>query len=253
MGYKVKLNVFEGPFDLLVYLIENARMSIYDIQIAEITEQYLAYMEELKELDVPVAGEFMVLAASLIEIKSKMLLPQAPSEDAGDPEEDPRARLVEKLIEYKRFKRAADMLSEKEDRGMRILEKAKEDLSVYTGETEEYLELDLDKFVKAFYLFLQRKKKVEEIRRHHLRTERQRITAEARMRDIADFFRQDREKEANFKELVPRGEDPYDVALTFSAVLEMMKENRICASQNCLYGDIMVTAAEGLDEGEKND
>ena len=209
MGYKVKLNVFEGPFDLLVYLIENARMSIYDIQIAEITEQYLAYMEELKELDVPVAWEFMVLAA--------------------------------------------DMLSEKEDRGMRILEKAKEDLSAYTGETEEYLELDLDKFVKAFYLFLQRKKKVEEIRRHHLRTERQRITAEARMRDIADFFRQDREKEANFKELVPRGEDPYDVALTFSAVLEMMKENRICASQNCLYGDIMVTAAEGLDEGEKND
>ena len=104
MGYKVKLKNFEGPFDLLVYLIENSEMSIYDIKISEITEQYMLYVDLMKRTNINDIGDFMVLAAELIEIKSKMLLPVHPKEGQQSMEEDPRSRLVEKLLEYKKFK-----------------------------------------------------------------------------------------------------------------------------------------------------
>lgn len=246
MGYKVKLNVFEGPFDLLVYLIENAQMSIYDIEISEITSQYLSYTEEMKRLDVPLAAEFLVLAAELIEIKSKMLLPRITPVDENVEFEDPRTDLVEKLLEYKRFKLLADMLRKQEDAASRILEKPQEDLSIYTGEPDEYLKLDLRQFVAAFNLFLRKKKKEDELRRHHIRTEKQRVTAEARMADIQEFFLERHKKEADFRELVQKKEDKYDIALTFSSVLEMMKERRLDAEQKYIYGDITVKATDRL-------
>lgn len=252
MGYKVKLNVFEGPFDLLVYLIENAKMSIYDIQITEITKQYLEYVEELKRMDVPVAAEFMVLAASLIEIKSKMLLPRIRPDEKNIPEEDPRSDLVEKLLEYKRFKALAEALQQREERCRDILEKPQEDLSAYMGQPDEYLCLDLRQFIAAFDLFLRKKKKTEEIRRHHLRTEKQRRTAESKMADIRDFFRLCPEKKASFWELVKRDGGSYDVALTFSSLLELVKERRLEAEQSCLYGDITVRATQRLMEGAVN-
>lgn len=253
MGYKVKLNVFEGPFDLLVYLIENAQMSIYDIKISEITDQYLEYVKEMERQDVSAAAEFMVLAASLLEIKSKMLLPRLAVGEEGAASEDPRSELVEKLLEYKRFKLLAEMLREKEETGQRIMEKPQEDLSIYTHEADEQLNLDLNQFVSAFHLFLQKKKRLEEIRKHHVRSEKQRITTEARMLDIREFFRMDPSREANFKELVAKKGDHYDIALTFSSLLEMMKENRLEAEQKYLFGDITVRATEYLMEGKPND
>ena len=105
MSYRVKLNVFEGPFDLLVYLIEHAEMSIYDIQISEIVKQYMEHVKAMQITDVNVSSEFMVLAAALLEIKSKMLLPRAvPEEGSAEVAEDPRTQLVAKLLEYKKFK-----------------------------------------------------------------------------------------------------------------------------------------------------
>ncbi len=132
MVYKVKLDVFEGPFDLLVYLIENAEMSIYDIQISEITKQYMDYIEDMQKRDIVLAGEFMILAATLIEIKSKMLLPRNRPEDLEGEIEDPRSELVEKLIEYKQYKNIAEYLKMQEEINSRIYVKPKEDLSVYT-------------------------------------------------------------------------------------------------------------------------
>ena len=111
MSYKVSLPLFEGPFDLLVYLIENARMSIYDIQVSEITEQYLAYIRGMEEMDLNVAAEFMVLAATLIDIKSRMILPRSTEEDVLGEDVDPRSELVERLLEYKRFKELAEGLT----------------------------------------------------------------------------------------------------------------------------------------------
>jgi len=249
MSYRVRLNVFEGPFDLLVYLIEHAQMSIYDIRIAEITEQYVEYISRMQEADINVSTEFMVLAAELLEIKSKMLLPRTAPEEGGDAAyEDPRTELVAKLREYKLFKELSHMLEERHEETAARLEKPQEDLAEFTGEPDEYLNLDMDQFIAAFESFLVRKKNLEEIRAHHIRTEKQRITTELRMNDIRSFFRDQNIREADFRDLVQHADDRYDISVTFSSVLEMMKEHRLDAEQKKLFGNIKVTATDELFE-----
>ena len=153
MSYKVKLQTFEGPFDLLVYLIENAQMSIYDIEIKSITGQYLEYIKAMQEMDIAVATEFMVLASSLIEIKSKMILPRISESGENMIEEDPRRELVARLVEYKKFKQAARILQEQEEAAESIFEKPREDISEYLDKPDEYLSLDLKQFAAAFASF----------------------------------------------------------------------------------------------------
>ena len=259
MSYRVKLNIFEGPFDLLVYLIEHARMNIYDIRISEITTQYVEYVHQMQEADVNLASEFMVLAAELLEIKSKMLLPRINPEQEGDDEyEDPRTELVEKLKEYKKYKAIAAMLEERREAGAATLEKPQEDLAEYTNEPDEYLILDAASFKRAFEDFLQRKKKLEEIKAHHIRTEKQRMTTELRMVNIKEFFnRLPAGERRNFKELIEKKGDKYDISVTFASVLQMMKEKRLDADQKRLFGDIEVYAtehlmAEEVPDGEQN-
>lgn len=142
------------------------------------------------------------------------------------------------------------MLEERWDLTSARLEKPQEDLTEYTGEPDEYLNLDMGQFKAAFELFLQRKQKLEEIRAHHIRTERQRITAELRMGEIRNYFRSRDVKEADFRDLVPRRDDKYDISVTFSSVLEMMKEHRLEAEQKKLFGDITVRATDELFEEE---
>ena len=117
-------------------------------------------------------------------------------------------------------------------------------MSEYVGEADEYLSLDLKQFVAAFEQFLHKKKKVEEIRKHHIRTEKQRVTAEARMADIHHFFKMEPERKADFRELIQKSDDKYDVALTFSSVLELMKERYLWAEQSYIYGDITIGATD---------
>lgn len=247
MNYRVKLNVFEGPFDLLVYLIENAKMSIYDIRISEITTQYIAYVEEMKGSDINLAAEFMVLAAELLEIKSRMLLPRTAVDDLEkEPYEDPRTQLVAKLEEYKKFKAISAMLEERKLGAEAALEKPKEDITQYTGERDEFLMLDEKQFRKAFEAFLQRKKKLSEIREHHIRTDKQRITSEIRTADIKRFFRKNPARSVNFTELIRRKDDKYDISVTFTSVLEMIKEHKLEARQKRLFGDIKITPTDKL-------
>jgi segregation and condensation protein A len=249
MSYKVKLNIFEGPFDLLVYLIENARMSIYDISVSEITSQYLEYIEEMKKTDVMMASEFMVLAATLIDIKSKMLLPRtAPDGDSGD-YEDPRTALVQKLLEYKKFKGASEMLTQREEDTLRIFEKPKEDLSPFVSEPDELLKLDINQFIRAFNDFIIKKRKVDEIRRNYERDERHRITTETRIELITDMIARERDKSFSFFELIPDRESRYDTALSFVSILEMLKQRKIEARQKSLFGDITVRATQYLTTG----
>ena len=168
MSYRVRTNIFEGPFDLLVYLISRARMSIYDIRISEITAQYIKYIEQMQEADVNLASEFMVLAAQLLEIKSKMLLPRVAVDEEGETVyEDPRTELVAKLAEYQKYKAASEMLEQRREYAALSLEKPQEDLTEFTGEPDEYLILDAEKFRAAFEDFLERKRRLEEIRAHH--------------------------------------------------------------------------------------
>ena len=255
MGYRVRLDVFEGPFDLLVYLIEHARMSIYDIKISEITTQYIEYIDMMEEADITVSADFMVLASSLLEIKSKMLLPRLAA--AGDGvsmiDEDPRSELVEKLIEYKKYKAISAMLEERRAAALMSLDKPQEDLSEYTGEPDVYLTLDVDKFKSAFEDFLLRKKRLEDIREHHRRTEKQRLTTELRMEDIKKFFRDHNMEESDFRSLIHKKDDKYEVAVTFSSVLEMIKENRLTAEQKKLFGQILLSPTDQLFAEKKAD
>lgn len=246
MSYKVRLEAFEGPFDLLVYLIENAQMSIYDIQVSEITSQYLDYIHKMKDMDVNVATEFMVLAASLIEIKSKMILPRTTVSGEMVLEEDPRSVLVERLLEYKKYKRGAEALKEKEEAMSLVFEKPQEDISAYLESPDEYLSLDIEHFAKAFDLFLRRKKRVEEVRRHYTRVEREKATIESRVSFIRDTLRHALAKgveKLSLKALIPNKKDKYDIVVTFVSVLQMMRDKFVDAEQNSTYGEIVVKPA----------
>ena len=239
MGYKVKLKNFEGPFDLLVYLIENSEKSIYDIKISEITEQYMLYVDLMKRTNINDIGDFMVLAAELIEIKSKMLLPVHPKEGQQSMEEDPRSRLVEKLLEYKKFKAVSKMLQDRFERNSNIYIKPKEDLSEYSKEPEENLIIDTDKFIQAFELFLHKKKKVEDVKKYYERVERQKVSMESKMFDIGEKFRSGKIKKLGFDELVDERNN-YHIVLTFSAVLEMMRQRVLDAYQTDSFSNIEV-------------
>ena len=157
--YKVRIDRFEGPFDLLVYLIESAKMDIYDIKVSEITEQYIEYLKEMEALDVEVASEFIVLAALLIRLKSHMLLPRINDEGELVFEEDPRTDLASKLAEYILTKRIAEMLKDREELYLAVHEKPAEDMSAYIDDPDEILMATEEQMVKAFTLFLQKKQK----------------------------------------------------------------------------------------------
>ena len=248
MSYKVRLQTFEGPFDLLVYLIENAEMSIYDIKISEITSQYLAYIQTMQEMDVHVASEFMVLASALIEIKSKMILPRMVDPGDGNVvEEDPRTELVARLLEYKRFKQAAEILQEQEERCTHIYEKPQEDISAYLDEPDEYLRLDLAQFANAFNLFIQKKQKVDSVRKHYTRIERERARMEERISYIAGMLRKSIGQIFSFKEFIHDKKDRYDVVVTFVSLLEMAKNRIVQVDQKSTYGDIQVSAGQNVD------
>ena len=153
MSYKVRLDIFEGPFDLLVYLIERSGLSIYDVNISEITDQYMRYVDEIKMIDPAAAAEFMVLAATLIQIKSKMLLPSEKPKAAALPGADPRDELARKITEYRKVKYLASQLRIKEEEASRIFTKPREDMSQYAPCEE--LELDTDSFIMSFTQLLE--------------------------------------------------------------------------------------------------
>lgn len=244
MSYKVRLPVFEGPFDLLVYLIENAQMSIYDIRISEITGQYLEYIQTMRELNVNLASEFMVLAAELLRIKSKMMLPGIPDAGGNVVEEDPRSDLVRRLVEYRKCRAAAGKLAAAEDIMEDVFTKPQEDISMFRDNPEEYLSLGVDEFAKAFRQFLHRKKRLERVRRHYSILRRDRETQENRMRYIRDLFLPANTGQActrrNFAELVPDQNNRRDVIVSFLSVLQMTRDHYLDVEQKSLYGEIFV-------------
>lgn len=243
MSIKVKLPIFEGPFDLLVYLIENARMSIYDIQIAEITDQFMDYVKEIRNIDFNVASEFMVLAATLINIKSKMILPRPEIESEIEYEEDPRSELVERIIEYKRFKACAAELEKRFEQHNLSFEKPKEDITCYLENPDEYLKLDIDQFAQAFSNFLSKKQREEAVRAHYVRVEREKETIESRISYIKLKFEGAKHRgvsKINMKELIVDPSDNYDVVVTFVSILQMVRDRQLDVEQDSTYGDINV-------------
>lgn len=220
MAYRVKLQTFEGPLDLLLFFIKRDELDIYDIPISRITKEFLDYLHLLQELDLEVAGDFIVMAAELMQIKVKMLLPKAPGEEE---EEDPRAELVRRLLEYKRFKEASAVLSSLEDESRKLFYRQgfhSDPKRVTLEDQEESL-----KNITMFNLIAAFKKVLDSVpKRVYHDVELLNVSIDEQMSYIADLFRT-REK-VTFFEMVSHMTEKIRIIVTIIAMLEMIK-NRI--------------------------
>ncbi|MDQ0157221.1 segregation/condensation protein A [Robertmurraya andreesenii] len=246
LHYNVKIDAFEGPLDLLLHLINRLEIDIYDIPVAEITEQYLLYIHTMKELELDLASEYLVMAATLLAIKSKMLLPK--HEESLDDElefaeeEDPRDELVERLIEYRKYKEAASDLKNLElERGL-MFTKPPSDLSDYSSEVKtDKLDLDVSLYdmLGALQKLLRRKKLQRPL---STKITRQEIPIEQRMDEILQDLRVNKGRRSFF-DLFPSNEKEY-LVVTFLAILELMKRREIIVEQDSNFSDIFVMGKE---------
>jgi segregation and condensation protein A len=244
MQYNVKIEAFEGPLDLLLHLINRLEIDIYDIPVAKITEQYLVYIHAMKELQLDVASEYLVMAATLLAIKSKMLLPKHEEELDDDFEfeqdDDPRNELVERLIEYKKFKEAAiDLKSLEEERGL-MYTKPPSDLTEYAKEIKnENTDLDISLYdmLGAFQKLLRRKKLQRPM---STKIARQEISIEKRMAEIVSFLKESGTR-ISFNDLFPDS-DREHIVVTFLAILELIKRKEIDIEQERNFAEIYMTA-----------
>lgn len=245
--YKVRIDKFEGPFDLLIYLLENARMDIYDIKVAEITEQYIDYLKEMEDRGAEVDTEFIVLAAVLIRLKSHMLLPRMNQEGEIEIIEDPRQELAGRLIDYVRTKKAAEMLQAAEEYNLAIHEKPAEDMSAYLDDPLEILRASDEQLVNAFIQFLTRRKRIEDVSRRYQRVRRRKETIEARIRDMSVSLERkfrDGGGKVMFTDLLPEEADRYDITLSFMSLLSIIKNQNYDAEQSENFGEIRVIQRE---------
>ncbi len=235
MSYKVRLEVFEGPLDLLLYLIKEEELNIYDIPITRITEQYLEYLGMMEMLNLDIAGEFLVVAATLMQIKSKMLLPPDP-EGLETEEADPRAELVRRLLEYKAFKEAAAKLRGFEEKRGEIfsrvgVEPDKKDID------SPLVEITLFELLSAF----QRVLKAWPVESTH-EVMKDEFTVADKVHEI--FHRLVKDPVIYFSELFKRSKNKFEVITTFLALLELIRMREVSVSQGSQFGEIEIRKNE---------
>ncbi len=233
MNVEFKINDFEGPLDLLLHLIKESKMDIMNIEIEEITKQYMDYLDLQEKMNLEIASEYLVLAAELLEIKSKMLLPRQTVEDEEE-EEDPREELVNRLLEYQAYKEITKVLHEKECLRSEIYTKSPENIKNYVDEeTEINVDVSLDDLVEAFKRYLARKKDNKPLKTKVTVNE---ISVSSRRHDIKRLLKS--KKRVSFFELFPVLTKEYVVA-TFLAVLEMAKSGELTIKQEKAFDDII--------------
>jgi segregation and condensation protein A len=236
-SYSVKLENFEGPLDLLIHLIKKNEVNIYDIPIALITKQYLDYLDLLQDLNLDLAGDFVVMAATLIHIKSRMLLPR-PDPTQEDPEEDPREVLVKRLIEHQKYKAAAELLHERET--LREAQWMRPDERVASIAGEEYepeLEVDLFTLLSAFRDVLERAKQ-----RPRLALPPEQVSIEERIDHL--LARLSETEACGFEDLFATDHSRGAMITTFLALLEMIRLKMIRVFQTAAFGPIRVNKRE---------
>jgi len=245
MAYPVKLQTFEGPLDLLLHLIEQAEVDIYDIPIAEITDQYLTYIYSMQEFKIDIASEFLVMAATLLSIKSRMLLPkhEEPIYDPLDQMEeeiDPREELIQRLIEYKRYKLASEALKEMEFKRNQVYTRPAEDLHQFL--TEDYdLQPSYNLSILQLYIAFQSvwKKKQDENRITTVAKEE--ISVNEKMEDILALLLS-RSSPLYFSQLFQSAWSRAEMVVTFLAILELIKQKRILIRQPRNFDEIEIIA-----------
>jgi segregation and condensation protein A len=240
---RILLPIFEGPLDLLLYLIRREKIDIHDIPIAPITRQYMEYLGVMKELNLDVAGEFMVMAATLIHIKSKMLVPLSPTEAEGEEEGlDPRAELVQRLLEFQRYKEAAGVLHQQAQ--IRAAQWTRPDRVVprFDDAGEEMLEAGLFDLIAAFRELLERRKT---LLAHEVEAPGQSV--ESRMEELLGLIGVGQSLE--FLELFASQETKAAMILTFLALLELIRLKHVKVYQRGAFGSIRVFRPVGPEEG----
>jgi segregation and condensation protein A len=233
--YNIKIPVFEGPFDLLLHLIRENKIDIYDIPIALITSQYLEYLEMMKELNLEIAGDFLVMAATLIHIKSRLLLP--PDEETPvEEQEDPRAELVQRLLEYQRYKEAAVELKSKEDVWIRIFHR-----EPFSDSEEEEKELYLFD-VNLFDLLDAFKKLLDKAPPEVISITKETLTVKDRMSMIMEMI--EGQEAVRFEDLFKEGITRLQLIITFVALLELIRLGLVRVYQERQFGNIWVINPE---------
>ena len=231
--YPVRLQNFEGPLDLLLHLIKTHEVNIYDIPIVLITQQYLDYLDLMVELNLEIAGEFLVMAATLIHVKSRLLLPR-PDPSQEDPEEDPREALVRRLVEHQRFKAAAELLHEREIQRSAQWGRPDERLAEVVGEAPEpEVEVDLFSLMAAFRQVLERAR-----HRPRVPLPPEQISIEDRIEQL--MARLSETEACGFEDLFADAQTRSGMVVTFLALLEMIRLKRVRVFQQGNFGPIRV-------------
>lgn len=251
MGIPVKLQVFEGPLDLLLHLIDKNKIDIYDIPIVEITNQYMEYIRAMEKEDLNVMSEFLLMAATLLDIKCRMLLPVEVNEEGE--EEDPRQELVEQLLQYKMYKYMSYELKDRQTDGERILYKG----ATIPQEVEEYMEpvdldallegLSLSKLNQIFQDVMKRQTdKIDPIRSRYGKIEKEEVTLPEKLSYVEEYSRL--HKKFSFRQLLTKQASKVQVIVTFLAILELMKVGKITIEQEHTFDDITIMSKEETEE-----
>lgn len=257
MGIPVKLQVFEGPLDLLLHLIDKNKIDIYDIPIVEITNQYMEYIKAMEKEDLNIMSEFLVMAATLVDIKCRMLLPKEVNEEGE--EEDPRAELVQKLIEYKMYKYMSYELKDRQLDAQRSLYKSPsipEEILNYK-EPVDYEELvgdmTLQKLNEIFKEMIKRQEdRIDPIRSKFGNVEKDEVPLEEKQHYILGYLNS--HDRCSFRELLEKQNSKMEIIVSFLVVLELIKVGQIHIMQDRLFDDIIIERADtaspvALEEG----
>ena len=229
-----KINEFEGPLDLLLHLIKENKMDIMNIEIELITEQYITYLNEQEKMNLEIKSEYLVMASELIELKSKLLLPNQKAETEEDEEVDPREELVNRLLEYQAYKEITNVLKEKEELRKEIYTKSPENIKNYVEENSKLSsDITLDDLVEAFKKYLERKKESKPLKTKVTTNE---ISVSSRRLEIKSILK--KKPRVSFFELFPVLNKEYIVA-TFLAILEMAKNKELKITQEKNFDDII--------------
>ncbi|WP_304241843.1 ScpA family protein [Gracilinema caldarium] len=233
-AYQFRLQQFEGPLDLLLFLIKKNEVNIYDIPVAEITEQYLEYLTYATELDLENLTEFHLMAANLLYIKSRMLLPV--EIEADDDIEDPRQELVDKLIEYQKFKKLSELMEEKEREAEWVIERKKLQRALPFADEELWEKVDVWDLLKTFSSLMT-----------NLTSERiidlfEEVTVNEKMALMTELL--ETKGQCNFTDLVVRSGSVMDIVCAFLAILEAVKFRMVSIYQNKMFGDIIIKPYE---------
>ena len=234
MEYNIKIDEFEGPLDLLLHLIKESNIDIYDIKISEITDQYLTYIKAMESLNLSIASEYLVMAAELIELKSRMLLPNSKSPDSDDSEEDPQEMLIQKLLDYKNYKDITKTFRELEkERGL-IYTKLPTSLDEYKEEALPQETHSLSILLDAFAKFVERNEQQKPL---HTKVATKEVSVSERMTSIRNILK--KKIEITFEELFEEWNKEYFV-VTFLSILQMSKEQEIVIKQDTCFQTIYI-------------